>query len=122
MPKENINDLLFAFSEETRLRILMLLGRESALCVKCIVGAIEAPQPTVSRHLSTLRRSGVVRMEKDEQHHYYSIRNGGPADGLAKGLADFFYRSLKDRSPFKRDFAKLEKVAKGCALDCKLRH
>ena len=120
MAGDNLKELLFAFSEEIRLRILVLLGRGSALCVKCIVGVINAPQPTVSRHLSILRRSGVVEVLKYEQRRYYSIKKRGPVGGLSEGIADFFYKSLKDKKPFNRDFKKLRKIGGACRLDCKV--
>lgn len=122
MPKDQLNEMLFAFSEEIRLRILMLLGQESTLCVKCIVGVIDAPQPTVSRHLSILRRSGMVEVHKDEQHRYYSLKKSGPLSDLSQGIAEFFYKSLRDKKPFKKDFDRLKKISGVCTLDCKVNH
>ena len=46
-----------AFSDSTRLRILHLL-QAGELCVGDLVKVIQVPQPTASRHLAYLRRSG----------------------------------------------------------------
>jgi len=112
--------LLFAFSEEIRLRVLMLLARGSSLCVKCIVSTIDTPQPTVSRHLSILRRSGVVEVDKDEQHRYYSLKKSGPFVALSNGLMNVYQKSLKDKNPFKKDYERLKKIRSGCSVDCKV--
>jgi ArsR family transcriptional regulator len=48
-----------AFADRTRLRILRLL-QGGPLCVGDLVEILRAPQPTVSRHLAYLRRSGFV--------------------------------------------------------------
>ncbi len=52
------------FADRTRVRILHLL-QAGPLCVGDLVIILRAPQPTVSRHLAYLRRSGFV----DTQQH-----------------------------------------------------
>jgi ArsR family transcriptional regulator len=47
------------FADRTRLRILRLL-QDGPLCVGDLVEILRAPQPTVSRHLAYLRRTGFV--------------------------------------------------------------
>ncbi len=121
MSKNNLNEILFAFSEEIRLRIVMLLSHDSLLCVKCIVNTIDAPQPTISRHLSLLRRIGVVEVQKDKQHCYYSLKKNGPFIELKKGLVDVFHGSLKEKNPFKKDRENLEKIGKVCCEDCTIK-
>jgi ArsR family transcriptional regulator, arsenate/arsenite/antimonite-responsive transcriptional repressor len=66
-------DLIFkAFSDATRLRILhMLQVRE--LCVCDIVSVLGVPQPKVSRHLSYLKKCGLVRARKDGLWCYYQL-------------------------------------------------
>ncbi len=121
MSKDDLNEILFAFSEEIRLRIVMLLSHGSFLCVKCIVNTIDAPQPTVSRHLSLLRRTGIVEVSKDKQHCYYSLSKKGPFTDLKRDLVEVFHRSLKDKNPFKKDRAKLKNVGQGCSEDCSIK-
>ena len=61
-----------AFSDRTRLRILNLL-RPGELCVCDLVRVIEAPQPTISRHLAYLRRARLVTARKEGLWMYYQL-------------------------------------------------
>ncbi|HVT87557.1 MAG TPA: metalloregulator ArsR/SmtB family transcription factor [Tepidisphaeraceae bacterium] len=66
-------DLIFrAFSDRTRLRILNLL-KSGELCVCDLVRGIGSPQPTISRHLAYLRRSGLVLARKQGLWRYYTL-------------------------------------------------
>jgi len=66
-------DVMFrAFSDKTRLRILHLL-RDGELCVHDIVKVLAVPQPTASRHLSYLRKAGLVVGRRDGLWMYYSL-------------------------------------------------
>jgi ArsR family transcriptional regulator, arsenate/arsenite/antimonite-responsive transcriptional repressor len=66
-----------AFSDRTRLRILHLLKiREH--CVGDLVAILRVSQPTASRHLAYLRRSGLVTVRKAGQWSYYTL---SPAKG-----------------------------------------
>lgn len=69
--------LLAAFAEPTRLRLLALM-QDGEVCVCDLVGALDLPQPTVSRHLGVLRRTGLVRSRKDGLWMWYSL---APARG-----------------------------------------
>ena len=58
-------DALFrGFADPTRLRILNVLAA-GELCVGDIVDVLALPQPTVSRHLAYLRRSGLVEATRE---------------------------------------------------------
>jgi ArsR family transcriptional regulator len=59
-------------SDRTRLRILNFL-RGGERCVCELVSVLDAPQPTVSRHLAYLRRAGLVRARKEGLWHYYRL-------------------------------------------------
>ncbi len=61
-----------ALSDRTRLRILNLLGG-GELCVCDLVATLGVPQPTASRHLSYLRRAGLVRVRKEGLWAYYRL-------------------------------------------------
>lgn len=70
-----MNNLINVFkilSDETRLRILMLLFEEE-LCVCEIYGILEESQPKVSKALSKLRDLGIVIDERKEKFVYYSL-------------------------------------------------
>jgi ArsR family transcriptional regulator len=58
-------DALFrGFADPTRLRILNALAA-GELCVGDIVDVLGLPQPTVSRHLAYLRRTGLVEATRE---------------------------------------------------------
>ncbi len=58
-------DALFrGFADPTRLRILNVLAA-GELCVGDVVEVLGLPQPTVSRHLAYLRRSGLVEATRE---------------------------------------------------------
>jgi ArsR family transcriptional regulator, arsenate/arsenite/antimonite-responsive transcriptional repressor len=61
-----------AFADHTRLRILRLL-QDGPLCVGDLVDLIRAPQPTVSRHLAYLRRSGIVNTQQHGLWMFYEL-------------------------------------------------
>ena len=63
------------FADHTRLRILRLL-QDGPLCVGDLVDILRAPQPTVSRHLAYLRRSGFV---ETHQHGLWMFYEMAPA-------------------------------------------
>ena len=72
-----VKKLFRSLSDQTRLRILNLL-RSGELCVCHIVAVLGVPQPTASRHLSYLRRVGLVVARKDGLWSYYRL---SPAHG-----------------------------------------
>ncbi len=72
MPRADVNLMFRAFSDRTRLRILHLI-QEGELCVGDLVKVLGVPQPTASRHLSYLRRAGLVRARRDGVWIHYSL-------------------------------------------------
>lgn len=66
-------DALFkGFADVTRLRILNVLVA-GELCVCDIVEILGVAQPTVSRHLAYLRRSGLVTATRDWKFAHYRL-------------------------------------------------
>lgn len=61
-----------AASEPIRLRILALLARGER-CVCHLHAALDAPQPTVSRHLAVLRHAGLVRARREGVWVHYAL-------------------------------------------------
>ena len=68
-----VENLFRALSDPTRLRILHLL-LEGELCVGDLVELLDQPQPTASRHLAYLRRSGLVGVRKHGLWAFYRLR------------------------------------------------
>ena len=61
-----------ALADRTRLRIIGLL-RAGEICVCDIHGSLGLPQPTVSRHLAYLRRTGLVATRRDGLWVHYRL-------------------------------------------------
>jgi ArsR family transcriptional regulator len=76
-----IDSMFRVFADRTRLRILRLL-QEGPLCVGDLVDILRAPQPTVSRHLAYLRRSGFV---ESRQHGLWMFYELAPAHNALHG-------------------------------------
>ena len=69
---DRAQDLFRAVSDPTRLRILHLL-QAGELCVGDLVAVLGVPQPTASRHLTYLRRVGLIRSRKNSYWTFYSL-------------------------------------------------
>ncbi|MEQ1507992.1 MAG: metalloregulator ArsR/SmtB family transcription factor [Myxococcota bacterium] len=69
---DQLADVFKAASEPIRLRILGLLAH-GELCVCHLHDALEAPQPTVSRHLGVLRHAGLVRARREGSWVHYAL-------------------------------------------------
>jgi ArsR family transcriptional regulator len=61
-----------ALSEESRLRILMLL-KHGELCVCDIAENLRLTQPNISFHLSMLKDAGLIGDRKEGRWTYYSL-------------------------------------------------
>ena len=62
-----------ALGDPTRLRILGLLAAGGEVCVCHIHEALDCSQPMASRHLSYLRKAGLVEGRRDGQWIYYRV-------------------------------------------------
>src|SRR6476620_107203 len=69
---DELENLFKALADKTRLRILALLGNNE-VCVCHIHDTLGLPQPTVSRHLAYLRRSGLVAARRDGVWMHYRV-------------------------------------------------
>ena len=73
------NELLQIFkllSDETRLRILLYLGREQELHVTALCTRLDQSQPAVSHHLALLREAKLIEARRDGKHNFYSLKRG----------------------------------------------
>ena len=108
---DELEGLFKALADKTRLRILALLG-SNEVCVCHIHDSLGLPQPTVSRHLSYLRRSGLVEARRDGVWMHYQVsRSLSPVVkdlvtatiGAMQHLPD----TAQDRKQFERTFGQL---------------
>ena len=71
-PVTTLDQLFSALADHTRLRILALVAG-GEICVCHIHGALGIPQPTASRHLAYLRRTGLVAGRRDGLWVHYRL-------------------------------------------------
>ena len=74
-PETRIDLMFRAFSDPIRLRILHLV-QQGELCVCDLVAILDLPQPTVSRHLSYLRKAGLVKVRQEHSWNFYALVAG----------------------------------------------
>lgn len=108
---DQLESLFKALADKTRLRILALLG-DDEVCVCHIHDSLELPQPTVSRHLAYLRRSGLVDVRRDGVWmHYQVARSLDPAiRSVLTAAVEALTRvptTVEDRKHFQRVFGQL---------------
>ena len=106
-----LENLFRALADKTRLRILALLGNNE-VCVCHIHDSLGLPQPTVSRHLAYLRKSGLVTTRRDGVWMHYQVsRSLNPAiQGVVAAAVDALQRlpaTAQDRKQFQRSFGQL---------------
>ena len=100
-----------ALADRTRLRILALLGKNE-VCVCHLHDSLGLPQPTVSRHLAYLRRSGLVAARRDGVGMHYRVSSS--LDPGVQKVLDAAIDALltvatttQDRKQFQRAFGQL---------------
>jgi ArsR family transcriptional regulator len=108
---DELESVFKALADKTRLRILALLGNNE-VCVCHIHDSLGLPQPTVSRHLAYLRRSGVVAARRDGVWmHYQLSRSLKPViRGVIAAAVDALQQlpaTTHDRQQFQRSFGQL---------------
>ena len=108
---DQLEGLFKALADKTRLRILALLGNNE-VCVCHIHDSLGVPQPTVSRHLAYLRRSGLVDARRDGVWMHYQLSKS--LDPRMQAVIDAAVAALgqvptttQDRKQFERSFGGL---------------
>ncbi len=93
-----------ALSDETRLRILVLLTQMDELCVCQLTEALDIIQPKISRHLAVLREKEILLDQRKGQWIFYRLHPGlekwchTTLNGLARGC--------ENRQPYTCDLEK----------------
>jgi ArsR family transcriptional regulator len=100
--------LIKALADPVRLRLLNLLTGNREVCVCHLHEALNLPQPTVSRHLSHLRRSGLVAGRKDGYWVYYRLAQ--PSSGLHWCLLGSVLTSLGNIETLRSDVERLARL------------
>ena len=98
-------DLIKLLSDESRLRILLLLTKKE-LCVCQIMGVLNMSQPLISRNLSLLLKAGFLKDRRDGKLMFYSIKKTLP--GKHRLFLSLLNDLLKDNRTLKRDLSSLQ--------------
>ena len=111
MAVDQLESLFKALADKTRLRILALLG-DNEVCVCHLHDSLGLPQPTVSRHLAYLRRSGLVAARRDGVWMHYQVSRAlSPVmKGVVAAAVDALQQlpaTTQDRRQFQRAFGQL---------------
>lgn len=73
-----LDDFTKALSDQTRLRILLLLAGNDEYCVCELTQALALAQPKISRHLAILRESSLLTDRKSGLWVYYRLNPALP--------------------------------------------
>ena len=117
---DELEDAFKALADRTRLRILALLGNNE-VCVCHIHDSLGLPQPTVSRHLAYLRRTGLVSARRDGVWMHYRVSTS-LAPEIRQVLAvsvDALARlttTAQDRAHFEKTFGLMSSVTAGADI------
>ena len=117
MANKNLADmerLFAALADRTRLRLLNLMA-EREVCVCYFVELLDAPQPTISRHLAYLRRSGLVSARREGKWMHYRITV--PANPLACQVLKQVLSCLSEDKEMQRERGRLNRA---CCAKAKL--
>ncbi|MDA1092535.1 MAG: metalloregulator ArsR/SmtB family transcription factor [Acidobacteria bacterium] len=101
---ETMATVFKALADQTRLRILGLLGA-GEVCVCDIHQSLGIPQPTTSRHLAYLKRAGLVADRRDGLWVHYRLAE--PRDPVLRTVLDATMHSLTHLPTTARDRTRL---------------
>jgi len=108
---DELENVFKALADKTRLRILALLGNNE-VCVCHLHDSLGLPQPTVSRHLAYLRKSGLVAARRDGVWMHYQLSTS--LSPVVQGIVGAAVAALQqvpatnqDRKQFQRSFGQL---------------
>jgi len=100
-----LEEILRALGDNTRLRIVNLLLGNDELCVCELTAATEMAQPKVSRHLGILREAGLVLDRREGLWVYYRIHPDLP--DWAEQLLHATQRGCRGKAPYLQDLERL---------------
>jgi len=99
--------LFKALGDETRVRIVALLSH-GELCVCHIQSALRLPQPSISRHLASLRAAGVVEDRREGSWVHYRLKE--QADEACQAQVRALVATFADNAAVLRDSQRLREV------------
>lgn len=106
---ERLAQFFKALSDETRLRIMVLLTH-GELCVCDVMEVLGEPQSKVSRHLAYLKHSGLTNSRRVGVWMHYWLKD--PEDEIHKAHMDFLKEKMAPLPQFREDEKKLVELKK----------
>jgi ArsR family transcriptional regulator len=104
---DQLEDTYKALADKTRLRILALLGNNE-VCVCHMHDSLGLPQPTVSRHLAYLRRSGLVTARRDGVWMHYQVSRS--LDPVIQGVVAAAIAAVKETRGTTQDLRQFQRT------------
>jgi ArsR family transcriptional regulator len=114
----DMDRLLRALADRTRLRLLNLIGSDE-VCVCFLVEILGESQPKVSRHLAYLRRAGIVASRREGKWMHYRIVE--PPNPHAARVLSEVRACLNEDKEMLRERGRLAKVLCARELPIQLR-
>ncbi len=102
--KFKLDEFFAALADRTRLRLLNLM-RDGEVCVCFFAETLGTNNPKISRHLSYLKRAGLVTGRRDGKWIHYSLNL--PKDAKAAELFDSLLKTLETDEEMQADRAAL---------------
>jgi len=93
-----------ALADKTRLRLLNLMSG-GEVCVCFFADTLGTNDPKISRHLSYLKRAGLVKGRRDGKWVHYSIVE--PKDKPTREIFDATMKMLRDDKEMEKDRKRL---------------
>lgn len=110
---EPVSTMFRALADRTRLRILHLLRLDGGeICVGDIVSILRLPQPKVSRHLSYLRRAGILEVRERGLWKLYRLAPARTA--FHRKLLECLDASVPGIPELERDRARAKTLSERC--------
>ena len=103
----NLAGMFAALADETRLRLLNLIGGRE-VCVCYFVEILRQGQPKISRHLAYLRKAGLVEARREGKWMHY--RMAPQEDAAAASILTAVLGSLRNDKQMQADRARLERA------------
>ena len=92
-PRNLTVDTYRALADPIRLQLIALIAARGPICVCHLEDELPYSQPRISKHLATLRRSGLVSTYREGNWVYYSIDLDGL--GVAREFIDELEQSIR---------------------------
>ena len=103
------SQMLKAFSDESRIRIMYLLLKNKQMCISDLELVLDFTQTKISRHLAYLKNAGLVTANRHDQWIFYAITE--ELIDFAELVLRYFEKSaeiVKDQNTFKILYANRE--------------